>query len=103
MRKIIVILALVGASFAASAEWVDGYTRKDGTYVQGHNRASSNSYRYDNPSSRSMGGTHRDEFSNPGATNRSNSGYGSYDNDGDGLSNSYDPRPESKCNYSYGC
>lgn len=28
--------------------WVNGYTRSDGTYVQGHHRSSPNQYRYDN-------------------------------------------------------
>lgn len=103
MKKLIVGSMLALTTFVASADWVDGYTRKDGTYVQGHYRASPNAYRYDNPSSRSMGGTRRDEFSNPGAANRSNSAWGMYDNDRDGLSNSFDPNPNSKCNYGYGC
>lgn len=36
-------------STAARADtWVDGYTRSDGTYVQGHFRSDPDGYRYDN-------------------------------------------------------
>ena len=41
----------------------------------------------------------RDEFSSSGATNKSNSSYGRYDNDNDGISNSYDKKPESSNGY----
>jgi opacity protein-like surface antigen len=82
------------AATAASAEWVNGYFRSDGTYVQGHYRSSPDSNRYNNYGSKSYGGTQRDEFSTPGATNRSNPAWGLYDNDGDGLYNGYDFEPE---------
>lgn len=83
-------LAASGSAIAQGSTWVDGYTRSDGTYVQGHYRSKPNQYRFDNRNSQTNGGYQRDEFSNPGATNRSNPAWGSYDNDADGLSNAYD-------------
>lgn len=81
-------------------KWVNGYMRKDGTYVQGHYRSSPDSYRYNNRGSQSWGGSQRDEFSpGLGATNKSNPSWGWRDNDNDGWSNSYDPRPESGRNW----
>jgi hypothetical protein len=88
---------------AFAAEYVQGYFRKDGTYVQGHYKSSPNANRYDNLSSQSMGGSQRDEFSRTPSYNKSSPMYGAGDNDGDGYLNSYDPKPNSKCNYSYGC
>lgn len=104
MKKIIFVAALsvLGAS-AFAAEYVQGYFRKDGTYVQGHYKSAPNANRYDNLSSQSMGGSQRDEFSRTPSYNKSNPMYGAGDNDGDGLYNSYDPAPDSTCNYSYGC
>lgn len=87
---------------AASADtYVQGYTKSDGTYVQGHMRASPNANRYDNPSSQSLGGTRRDEFSSPNAaTNKRNPVYGGYDNDGDGVVNQYDRAPNNaRCSF----
>lgn len=54
MKKIIAASALVLA-FAAAAqadEYVNGYTRRDGTYVQPHYRTSPNSTTLDNYSTR---------------------------------------------------
>jgi len=97
MKRLIVFLVaglMAGAAFADS--YVDGYTRKDGTYVQGHTKSSPDQYRNNNLGSESRGGNRRDEYSSSGATNKSNSGYGLYDNDRDGVGNSYDRKPESK-------
>lgn len=44
------------ASLAIADQWVNGYTRSDGTYVQGHYRSDSN-------------GTVRDNYSYKGNTN----------------------------------
>ena len=90
-------LALLLTTNALADTYVNGYTRKDGTYVQGHTRSSPDSSRSNNYNSRSNGGNQRDEYS--GATNKSNSGYGLYDNDNDGISNSYDTTPESGSGY----
>lgn len=49
MKTIIASLALTLLATAANAgQYVNGYTRSDGTYVQGHYRSSPNSYQYDN-------------------------------------------------------
>lgn len=95
-RSIVFLVAslIAGAAFADS--YVKGHTRKDGTYVQGHTRSSPDQYRNNNRGSESRGGNKRDEYSSDGATNKSNSGYGFYDNDRDGVSNPYDRKPESK-------
>lgn len=104
MKNIILIsgsllFAICSAPVSAD-KWVNGYTKKDGTYVQGHMKNSPDSNRYNNKSSQSFGGSQRDEFSSGlGATNKSNSSYGYRDNDNDGLSNSFDPKPESKRNW----
>ena len=92
--KLIAFIYLLLLALNTSAEThVKGYTRSDGTYVQPHTRSNPDSYRYNNRSSQSNGGNQRDEYS--GATNKSNSSYGSYDNDNDGVGNSNDSQPES--------
>jgi hypothetical protein len=51
MKKTFIILAacIMGGMFAANAQaWVNGYTRKDGTYVQGHYRSDRNNTNHDN-------------------------------------------------------
>lgn len=99
MKKVIaVFVVLISVSTLVLADtYVKGYTRKDGTYVQGHTRSSPDAYRYNNNGSQSRGGNQRDEYSNGGgATNSTNSSYGLYDNDRDGISNSYDSEPELK-------
>lgn len=102
-NRILIISSLLIAICAAPAsadKWVNGYTKKDGTYVQGHMKSSPDSYRYNNKGSQSYGGSQRDEYSSGmGATNKKNSSYGYRDNDNDGLSNSYDPKPESGNNW----
>lgn len=89
------LIAISGAAFAQT--YINGYTRKDGTYVQGHMKSSPDENRYNNMGSQSYGGRQRDEFSSgTGATNRSNSSYGWRDNDRDGVINPYDRRPDSR-------
>jgi hypothetical protein len=52
MKKILSLILTVGflLSFAstASATWVDGYYRDNGTYVSSHYRSNSNGLKYDN-------------------------------------------------------
>lgn len=51
MKKTFIILTtcVMGGMFAANAQtWVNGYTRKDGTYVQGHYRSDRNDTNHDN-------------------------------------------------------
>lgn len=97
MKAIIAIVLLAVSASASADQYVQPHVRKDGTYVQGYTKSSPDQYRYNNRGSESRGGNQRDEYSNAGgATNRSNSGYGLYDNDRDGVSNPYDRKPESK-------
>lgn len=89
----LVLLALVGGSSALADTWVNGYSRDDGTYVQGHFRSDPNQYRFDNYSARGNTnpytgerGYQRHEFTSPPAYNDSygsglNSNYGT----GNGL------------------
>jgi hypothetical protein len=44
LTKLALVAALIGSTLAAQAEWVNGYTRKNGTYVSGHYRSSTPSY-----------------------------------------------------------
>lgn len=94
MKKIIAVAMIMVAPIALADTQVEGYYRKDGTYVQPHTRSSPNQNRYDNYGSQSRGGSQRDEYSPyGGATNRSNPSWGRYDNDGDGTPNSMDSSP----------
>ena len=95
MKLILALLLVLISSSTLADTYVKGYTRKDGNYVEGHTRSSPDQYRYNNRNSESNGGSRRDEYSNYGATNKSNSSYGSFDNDKDGISNPYDSNPES--------
>lgn len=99
MKSIFAVFAIILSTHAFADKSVKGYTRSDGTYVQGYTRSSPDSNRYNNNGSQTNGGSKRDEFSSSGATNKSNSGYGRYDNDNDGISNSYDKKPESSNGY----
>lgn len=51
MRTSLIAILLVSTSAWAS-EWVNGYTRSDGTYVPGHYRSSPNNTKIDNYSTR---------------------------------------------------
>lgn len=77
MRAIIAI-TLALASTAALADWQNGYTRKDGTYVPGHIKSAPDQHRYNNYGSQSNGGSQRDEFSAPPAYNKSHPLYNPY-------------------------
>lgn len=90
-------LLLLVCPFAMAKDYVQGYTRKDGTYVQGYTRSAPDASRYNNQQSQSNGGYRRDEYSpGLGATNQSNPSYGWRDNDKDGVQNAYDRKPENK-------
>lgn len=54
MKKSIIMLCLLAASGAVIAKdvYVDGYTKKDGTYVAPHHRSSPNNNQYDNYSAK---------------------------------------------------
>ena len=95
MKHLLALILLTLSTYALADKHVNGYVRKDGTVVQGYTRSSPDQYRYNNNSSQSNGGNKRDEYSTYGATNKSNSSYGNYDNDNDGVANPYDKKPES--------
>jgi hypothetical protein len=79
------------ASLQASADdWVSGYTRSDGTYVQGHFRSNPNSYQFDNYSAEGNRnpytgeyGIKPPEYTGPSSDNRSYDGFRSFDHDYD--------------------
>lgn len=51
MKKtlILLVVCLIGGLYGVCAQtWVNGYTRKDGTYVQGHYRSNRNNTTRDN-------------------------------------------------------
>lgn len=53
MKKLLLILILVLFATPALADvWVNGYTKSNGTYVQGHYRSSPNNSRFDNYSTK---------------------------------------------------
>jgi len=73
-----VVALLIAPTEVYAGTYVNGYTKRDGTYVQGHYRSSPNSKRYDNYSSRGntnpytgKKGTKRNEFSSPPKYNKS--------------------------------
>jgi hypothetical protein len=98
MKPTVILIILMALSGGALAQkYVNSYTKKDGTYVQGHIKNSPDEFRYNNRGSQTYGGRQRDEYSSgTGATNRSNSSYGWRDNDRDGINNLYDRKPDSK-------
>lgn len=78
MKKAIILVAalLAFASIASADEYVNGYFRKDGTYVQPHYKSSPNSSKWDNYSSQGNTnpytgekGSQRNEYSSPPAYN----------------------------------
>lgn len=96
----VTVAALIAASpLSMAGKYVQGYTKKNGTYVSGYYKSDANSARYDNKSSQSNGGSQRDEYSSPAATNKSNPSWGYSDNDGDGISNAYDRSPANMSEY----
>ncbi len=58
MKKLIATLALIGLATSACAQYgqrdvqVDGYTKRDGSYVEQHHRSAPNNTQYDNYNSR---------------------------------------------------
>lgn len=74
MKKVVFLAVLMGLSGLAQAGYVHGYTRSNGTYVQGHYRSEPNSTRADNY----------------GPSRGTSTPYYSRDNDRDGIPNQYD-------------
>lgn len=80
MYRIGIVLVIVAALLVQpvlAAEYVRGYLKNDGTYVEPHFRSSPNNYRYDNYSARGNvnpftgeRGSQRNEFTDPPAYNQ---------------------------------
>ncbi len=80
MKKIFLIILLFASSAAFADTYVKGYTKSNGTYVEGHYRSDANSQRSDNYSSQGNTnpytgerGTQRNEYSDPPQYNKSHS------------------------------
>lgn len=52
LNKLVLVATILTTAVAARAEWVNGYTRGNGTYVNAHYRTSANNTPYDNQSYR---------------------------------------------------
>ena len=48
MKKIVISLLIFSSGFAMADEWVNGYQKSDGTFVEGHYRSSPNETKADN-------------------------------------------------------
>lgn len=87
MKRIVAIVAVLGLSSGAFADqYVNGYYRRDGTYVQPHLQTEPNQYRFDNYSSKGnvnpytgQAGHQRNEYTSPPAYNQ-NYGNQNYNN-----------------------
>ena len=76
MKKFLIASLLVLPVVAQADNWVNGYQKKDGTYVQGYMKSDSDNYRSNNYSSQGNTnpytgerGYQRNEYSNPPAYN----------------------------------
>lgn len=85
MKKQIILFLFLFVSLLGFSQdtWVNGYTRKDGSYVQGYYRTQQNSTRNDNystvgntnPYTGKAGTKPRDSYYNSSSSNYSNSSY----------------------------
>ena len=86
MKQVLTVLTLLALlTGSAYAEYVNGYTRSNGTYVQGYNRTSADSSMYNNYSTRGNTNPYTGQrgYVNPNSSSNSgygNSGYNSYSN-----------------------
>lgn len=79
--KLIITAALLLITTVASAEYVQGYVRKDGTYVPGYYRSEANGTRADNYGNQTQPRSSTYGLTQPSYTR---------DSDGDGIANQYD-------------
>jgi|SaaInlStandDraft_2_1057019.scaffolds.fasta_scaffold07326_9 hypothetical protein len=85
MKKILFLVTVIAFSSQVAAGWVNGYTKSNGTYVQGYNRSDSNNtvrdnYSYKgntNPYTGAKGGNYNRDSPSSGYYDRSNQSYGS--------------------------
>lgn len=97
MKRIILAVAIMAAATTAMADqWVNGYTRSDGTYVNGYHRSTpDNSYNNNygtrgnsNPYTGTWGSNSRTYNDRTPESNQRNYGYTQQDNGG-GYTNGY--------------
>lgn len=91
-------LPLMVIAFASDAdEYVNSYTRRDGTYVEGHMRSSPNGSAYDNYSTRGNTNPYTGERGS-----RDPNGYGSSYGNSSGTGSSYGGSSGYRGGYGYG-
>jgi len=80
--KTILFIAVLFITPLVNAEYVQGYTRSNGTYVQGYSRSAPNQFKFDNYSSQGNTnpftgnrGYQRNEYSNQPSFNKRSSRY----------------------------
>lgn len=85
MRIAMILAGVAIAGTAVADEYVNGYMKQDGTYVQGYHRTEQNNQRWDNYSSSGntnpytgQRGYERDEQSSPPQYNQQNDNNGYY-------------------------
>ena len=84
MKRLVILAAIIASTSAFADQYVNGYTRSDGTYVAPHMRSDTNSIRSDNYNSQGNSnpytgqqGHERNEYSTPPQYNNSyNNGQG---------------------------
>lgn len=90
MKRLIFTVAIVLLTASVTfAGWVNGYYRKDGTYVRGHYRSSPDNYKWNN-----YGPSKSDsELTNPYSRDNDKDGTPNYidrDDDNDGILDDFD-------------
>lgn len=77
-KMALLAIVLMSPALVQADKFVNGYTKKDGTYVQPHYRSDSNTVKYDNYSSQGNSnpytgqqGYKPNEYSNPPSYNKS--------------------------------
>ena len=79
MKKFFIVLCLLSFTNVCIADvYVNGYYRKDGTYVQPHYRSNPDGYRYNNYSN--TRNNYNSSFSKSNNYTDYNRSYGNYDN-----------------------
>ncbi len=77
MKKLVLIALLIVSAGANSDDYVKGYIKKDGTYVQGHYKTQKNNTDMDNYSTKGNYNPHTGQY---GTKIPQNGGYGSGSN-----------------------
>lgn len=92
MKKLsigLIFLASVSSTAFAGDTWVNGYTKSDGTYVQGHYRSSPDGNSYNNWSTRGNVNPHTGKVGTKSPTYSSSYGGNSYNTSSSGSGANY--------------